>query len=166
MGALYMSSPHSFPPASYPMPRTHFCTHVHASDPTIVNDHFILHRTHLHNLLQEQYPERMPGSLPAFWPTFNIRVGSTTSDSDSQGTAEQRKPPSQASPASSSSPGGPPIMTYAELLACETSAMRNAQGPWRPRIEKTEELLVGLQRPQCFPEHASGRILTSLQLPL
>ena len=78
---------------------------------------------------------------------FSISVGDASSDSGSQGAAAQRAltqtPPSQASQVSSASPGAP-IMTYAELLARETSAMRNAQGPWKPRIEKTEELLVSL----------------------
>ena len=58
--------------------------------------------------------------------------------------------PSQAAPISSSSPGAP-IMTYAELLACETNAMMNVQGPWKPRIEKTEELLVSLLAPATDP---------------
>ncbi|CAK0786354.1 hypothetical protein CVIRNUC_009567 [Coccomyxa viridis] len=93
---------------------------------------------------KEQHSDRLPGSLPAYWPTFSISVGDASPNSGSQDTAAQQAPtqasPSQASPVSSASPGAP-IMTYAELLARETSAMRNAQGPWKPRIEKSEELL-------------------------
>ena len=95
--------------------------------------------------MQEQHSDRLPGRLSAYWPTFSISVGDASPDSGSQDTAAQQAPtqtsPSQASPVSCASPSAP-ILTYAELLARETSAMRNAQGPWKPRIEKSEELLV------------------------
>ena len=108
----------------------------------------------LQNSLQAQHPDRSAGSLPAHWPTFSISAGDTSPDSGSQDAAAQQArtqdPPSQVSPVSSASPGAP-IMTYAELLARETSAMRNARGPWKPRIEKTDELLVSLPAPVLVP---------------
>ena len=121
---------------------------------SLLDEGVFLQSEDLQNLLQAQHLDKSHGSLPAYWPTFSISVGNTSSGSGSLDAAAQQAPtqstPSQASPVSSASPGAP-IMTYAELLARETSAMRNAQGPWKPRIEKTEELLVSLPAPALVP---------------
>ena len=105
-------------------------------------------------MLQDQEDDKSLGSLPAYWPAWRISVHGIPTDSDSEASSS---PPSSCCSQRSSDTsvaedmapalnGGArqALKPYAQLLAEETAAMKNAVGPWWPRIEKSGKLKVTL----------------------
>ena len=106
-------------------------------------------------MLQDQEDDKSLGSLPAYWPAWRISVHGIPTDSDSEASSS---PPFKSAAASAAaillwlrtwrlpSNGGArqALKPYAQLLAEETAAMKNAVGPWQPRIEKSGKLKVTL----------------------
>lgn len=99
----------------------------------------------------------MPGKLPAYWPAACL--GSSIGDTPTDISLSPEGPPvnhchtceadndspradSQGAGGLAASAGKQHLKTYAELLSEETAAMKNAVGPWQPRLEKSSKLMV------------------------
>ena len=101
----------------------------------------------------------LPGKLPAYWPAAcldssmdslprDISVSPDAAPLIHRHTCEpdndndSPRADSQGAEGAAAGAGKQHLKTYAELLSEETAAMKNAVGPWQPRLEKSSKLMV------------------------
>lgn len=73
---------------------------------------------------------------------------------DTKSEAGDVAPPAQQAtpqdPVSAPKRRSQPLKSYAQLLAEENAAMKAAIGPWQPRLEKSNKLLVSSRDMPCI----------------
>ena len=108
--------------------------------------------------MQDQgHDAELPGKLPAYWPAaclassmddppadFDLQPLEVPPLSHSRSGSDDENPQAEGIEAGgvAASAGKQHLKTYAELLSEETAAMKNAVGPWQPRVEKSSKLMV------------------------
>ena len=108
----------------------------------------------------QEHTTESPDRLPAYWPASlpAISTDSPPPDSQSQslevplhtslsGNVKRDSLPAKGLEAGKklTSAGRQRLKTYAELLAEETAAMKNAVGPWQQPTEKSSKLMVSVR---------------------
>ena len=101
----------------------------------------------------------LPGKLPAYWPAACLGGSmddlptdiSLSPDADPlnyrhmcEADEDSPRADSQGGEGGTAGAGKQHLKTYAELLSEETAAMKNAVGPWQPRLEKSSKLMVSV----------------------
>lgn len=113
---------------------------------------------------EHKHDATSPDRLPAYWgrrPGFHISVDNTSTETSSDGSASPPSDTRSQPQGEHTQEGMVPahaaghrctrqLKTYAQLLSEETVAMKNAVGPWQPRMEKSSKLMVCICSPPCF----------------